>query len=40
MTGPAYFAVAVSYKRKMFMKLTTGDNDIKLNFFVTNKNAE
>jgi hypothetical protein len=40
MTGPAYFARAVGYKHKMFMKLTKGDNDIKLNFFVTNKNAE
>jgi hypothetical protein len=30
MDGAAYFARAVSYKCKMFMKLTTGVNAIKL----------
>ncbi len=32
--GTAYFARAMSYACKMFMKLTTGANDLKL-FFVT-----
>jgi hypothetical protein len=34
MDGAAYFGRAVSYKCKMFMKLTTGVNAIKLFFFV------
>ncbi len=30
MNGTAYFATAVSYNHKMFMKWTTGTNVIKL----------
>jgi hypothetical protein len=31
----AYFATVVSYARKMFVKSTTGDNDIQTFFFVS-----
>jgi hypothetical protein len=34
MYGATYFVNAVSYACKMFMKLTTGVNDIKPFFFV------
>jgi hypothetical protein len=37
MDGTAYFDRAVSYRCKMFMKLTTGVNAIKLFFPRTNK---
>jgi hypothetical protein len=36
----AYFATAVSYTRNIFMKLTTGDNLIKLFFFLTGEEAK
>jgi hypothetical protein len=35
--GTAYFARAVRYIHKMFIKSTTGVKLIKLFFFVTNK---
>ncbi len=35
--GLPYFVKAVSYTCKMFMKLTTGVNVIKLFYFVTDK---
>ncbi len=35
--GTAFFARAVSYSHKMFMKLITGGEDTKLVFFLTDE---
>jgi hypothetical protein len=35
MDGIAYFATAIRYDCKMFMKLTTGVNVIKTFFYIT-----